>query len=47
MLLFVFYIFIVPVGTIIYLASRIGVKKNTNTYWMADTAKPVDVTSPY
>ncbi len=46
-LLILFYIVIIPLGTVIYTLVILFKKKDNNTYWHSPEVQAVDLHSPY
>lgn len=47
LILILFYLFIVPLGKLIYIITHLFLKKNKNTYWQKPDERELDLKSPY
>lgn len=46
-LLILFYLFIIPLGKVLYYVVLLFKKRNKNTYWNNPETQTVDLNSPY
>jgi len=47
MVLFLFYLFIIPWGKIIFIITKIFKKKDVESYWQTPDTRKLEISSPY